>query len=130
MGYDLEGIKPKNKKGEYFYILRSFDYKDSYENIPGTIWRFVTSGAGGWGDPLDRDIGAVKRDVRNEYVSIEGAKRDYGVIIKGDPHWDPENLEVDMEATRKLREELRKNPPPKGFDYLERRKGPEGYQGS
>jgi N-methylhydantoinase B len=127
---DPETHLADREKGEYFYILRSFDYKDSYENIPGTIWRFVTSGAGGWGDPLDRDIEAVKRDVRNEYVSIEGAKRDYGVVIKGDPHWDPENLEVNLEATRKLREELRKSPPPKGLDYLERRKGPEGYQGS
>jgi N-methylhydantoinase B len=115
------------EKGEYFYILRSCDYKVSYKNIPGTIWRYITLGGGGWGDPLDRDIEAVKRDVRNEYVSIEGARRDYGVVIRGDPHWDPENLEVDLEATKKLREELRKNPPAKGLDYLDRRKGPEGY---
>jgi N-methylhydantoinase B len=118
---------PDRVKGEYFYILRSFDYKPSYKNIPGTIWRYITHGAGGWGDPLDRDIEAVKRDVRNEYVSIEGAKRDYGVVIRGDPHWDPENLKVDLEATNKLREELKKKPPVKGLDYLERRKGPKGW---
>ncbi len=127
---DPETHLPDREKGEFFYVLRSLDYKGSYENVPGSIWRYLTNCAGGWGDPLERDIEAVKRDVRNEYVSIEGARRDYGVVIKGDPHWDPENLEVDLEATRKLREELRKSPPPKGLDYLERRKGPEGYQGS
>ena len=50
--------------------------------------------------------------------------------MKGDPHWDPENLEVDLRATKKLREELRKKPPAEGVDYLERRQGPEGYGGS
>jgi N-methylhydantoinase B len=120
---------PDREKGEYFYPPRSFDYKSYYRNVPGSIWRYLTNFAGGWGDPLERDIGAVKRDVRNEYVSIEGARRDYGVVINGDPHWDPENLVVDMEATRRLREERRKNPPAEGADYLERRRGPEGYAG-
>ena len=125
---DPETHLPDREKGEYYYPLRSLDFKNSYKNVPGTIWRYITNSAGGWGDPLERDIEAVKRDVRNEYVSIEGAKRDYGVVIKGDPHWDPENLEVDLEATKKLREELRKNPPAEKVDYLERRKGPEGYR--
>ena len=126
---DPETHLPDREKGEYFYVLRSLDYKNSYKNVPGSIWRYMTNCAGGWGDPLKRDIGAVKRDVRNEYVSIEGAKKDYGVVITGDPHWDPENLEVDLEATSKLRDELRRKPPSKGIDYLERRQGPEGYQG-
>ena len=119
---------PDRINGEYYYISRSLEYKNHYKNLPGSIWRYLTNSAGGWGDPLDRDIDAVKRDVRNEYVSIEGAKRDYGVVIKGDPHWDPENLEVDLEATVKLREELRRNPPVGRLDYMERRSGPEGYQ--
>jgi N-methylhydantoinase B len=126
---DPETHLPDREKGEYYYILRSLDYKNSYKNVPGSIWRYLTNCAGGWGNPLDRDVEAVKGDVRDEYVSIEGAKRDYGVVIKGDPHWDPENLEVDMEATKKLREKLGKNPPTEGVDYLVRRKGPEGYQG-
>jgi N-methylhydantoinase B len=115
---------PDREKGEYYYVLRTTKYKTD----PGTIWRYINNGAGGWGDPLERDIEAVKRDVRNEYVSIEAAKRDYGVVINGDPHWDPENLEVDLETTEKLRNELRKNPLPPKVDYLERRKGPEGHK--
>jgi N-methylhydantoinase B len=125
---DPETHFPDREKGEYFYPLRSFDYKSSYKNIPGTIWRYITNCAGGWGDPLERDVEAVKRDVRNEYVSIEGAKRDYGVVVKGDPHWDPENIEVDVEATKKLRLELRTHPKAKKKDYLDRRKGPEGFK--
>jgi N-methylhydantoinase B len=36
-------------------------------------------------------------------VSIEGAARDYGVVITGDPDEDPEGLDVDLEATERLR---------------------------
>jgi len=40
-------------------------------------------GGGGWGDPLDRDPQAVLDDVWDEYVSMEGALRDYGVVLVG-----------------------------------------------
>jgi len=48
----------------------------------------------------------VKRDVRDEYLSIEGARTLYGVVIKGDPAHDPEGLEIDRDATQQLREEM------------------------
>ena len=40
-------------------------------------------GGGGWGDPLDRDPQAVLDDVLDEYVSVDGAERDYGVVLTG-----------------------------------------------
>ena len=40
-------------------------------------------GGGGWGDPLDRDPAAVLDDVWDEYVSVEGAFTDYGVVVTG-----------------------------------------------
>ena len=40
-------------------------------------------GGGGWGDPLDRDPQAVLDDVLDEYVSVAGAERDYGVVLTG-----------------------------------------------
>jgi N-methylhydantoinase B len=40
-------------------------------------------GGGGWGDPLERDPQAVLDDVLDEYVSVEGAERDYGVVFTG-----------------------------------------------
>ena len=125
---DPETHLADREKGEYYYPLRSMGYSNSIRNDPGTLWRYITNSAGGWGDPIDRDVEAVKRDVRNEYVSIEGAKRGYGVVIKGDPHWDPENLEVDYDATERLRRELKENPPLAKADYLDRRDGPEGYR--
>ncbi|MCX7621605.1 MAG: hydantoinase B/oxoprolinase family protein [Acidimicrobiales bacterium] len=64
-------------------------------------------GGGGWGDPLDRDPQAVLDDVLDEYVSVEGAERDYGVVLTGS--LDDLTLAVDNEATQRLREQLRSN---------------------
>jgi N-methylhydantoinase B len=58
-------------------------------------------GGGGWGDPLDRDPQAVLDDVLDEYVSIEGAARDYGVVLTGS--LDDLSLAVDVRATEELR---------------------------
>jgi N-methylhydantoinase B len=69
----------------------------------GAVFRYLTNGGGGWGSPADRDPQRVLEDVRDEYVSIEGAARDYGVVVLGDPLTDPEGLRIDQEATDKLR---------------------------
>jgi N-methylhydantoinase B len=58
-------------------------------------------GGGGWGDPLDRDPAAVLDDVLDEYVSVEGAERDYGVVLSG--RLDDLSLAVDNEATTAVR---------------------------
>jgi N-methylhydantoinase B len=42
--------------------------------------RYRTAGGGGFGDPRERDRGAVREDVADGYVSPEGAERDYGYI--------------------------------------------------
>jgi N-methylhydantoinase B len=54
-------------------------------------------GGGGWGDPLLRDPQAVLDDVWDEYVSVEGAFRDYAVVITGS--LEEMTLAVDHEAT-------------------------------
>jgi N-methylhydantoinase B len=71
------------------------------------VLRYVNNGGGGWGDPLERDPERVKRDVRDGYVTIAGAARDYGVVVVGDPEHDPEGLAVDTVATDRLRRSLR-----------------------
>jgi N-methylhydantoinase B len=58
-------------------------------------------GGGGWGDPLERDVEAVLDDVWDEYVSVEGAHRDYGVVITGT--LEAMDLAIDYEATKRLR---------------------------
>jgi N-methylhydantoinase B len=69
----------------------------------GQLIRIRTTGGGGWGDPYERDVELVRRDVRWGKVSREGAARDYGVIVTGTDD-DPE---VDLEATERRRAELR-----------------------
>jgi N-methylhydantoinase B len=58
-------------------------------------------GGGGWGDPLDREPQAVLDDVLDEYVSVEAAPRDYGVVFTGS--LDDLTLAVDEAATTELR---------------------------
>jgi len=66
----------------------------------GNSFVLFTGGGGGYGDPLERDVDSVREDVIQGYVTIEGAKKDYGVIL------DSETFEVDMKATGKLRKKL------------------------
>jgi N-methylhydantoinase B len=73
---------------------------------PLATWRYITNGGGGWGSPLQRDPSRVLVDVRDGYVSLEGARNDYGVVIAGDPDIDPEGLRLDLDATARLRGQL------------------------
>jgi N-methylhydantoinase B len=74
----------------------NFELKES-----DVLYMRVASG-GGYGDPLERDPELVRRDVMNVIVSVEAARELYGVILNG------QGLEVDLEATRQLRAEMRK----------------------
>lgn len=65
-----------------------------------------SSGGGGFGDPMDRDPEAVLADVEDEYVSIERAKRDYGVVVEAVDE-DRREFEIDREATEAEREHIR-----------------------
>lgn len=64
---------------------------------PGTVFHEIAGGGGGYGDPFQRPVEKVLKDVRNGFVSIEKAKEDYGVVI------DPLTFQVDQEETRRLR---------------------------
>jgi N-methylhydantoinase B len=39
-------------------------------------------GGGGYGDPFEREPQSVLQDVAGGYVSLEAARREYGVIIR------------------------------------------------
>jgi N-methylhydantoinase B len=72
---------------------------------------FETAGAGGVGDPLERDPEFVAKDVRWNLVSREAAESEYGVVIV-------DNGSVDAAATETKREEIGSNrPEPPGFDH-------------
>src|SRR5581483_8743026 len=51
--------------------------------LRGQVVRVVTTGGGGWGDPLERETNLVLRDVMEGRVSVESAKADYGVLLRG-----------------------------------------------
>ena len=68
---------------------------------PGDVVIMDVAGGGGYGDPLERDPEMIESDVMNEYVSIDSAREDYGVVI------NDETMKIDAEATEKLRESLK-----------------------
>jgi N-methylhydantoinase B len=81
----------------------------------GEAFEYLYGGGGGWGDPLDRDPAHVLDDVLDEYVSVEAARREYGVVLvhspdapNGGDSFDNDDLRVDEEATNSLRAELRR----------------------
>ena len=59
----------------------------------GDLFRLETCGGGGWGDPLTRDPMRVREDVARGFVTVRGAREDYGVVL------DPVTLAVDKSAT-------------------------------
>jgi N-methylhydantoinase B len=87
--------KDLDPRGRYYHWAA----QNPWVTPTGTIWRTLSDGGGGWGDPYQRDPDSVARDVRDGYVSVEGARRDYGVIVTGDPDHDPESVRADAEAT-------------------------------
>jgi N-methylhydantoinase B len=78
--------------------LRMSPLKLKAKTIPaGTLVRTMTGGGGGYGNPSERAPEQVQADVVDGYVSIDGARRDYGVAIAAD------TLTVDEERTKALR---------------------------
>jgi len=75
---------------------------------PGDRYAYRYGGGGGWGDPLLRDPHKVLDDVLDEYVSIEGARRDYGVVLTGS--LEALDLAIDWTATEALRAQRRRQP--------------------
>src|SRR5262245_19895763 len=59
-------------------------------------------GGGGFWDPLERDPERVLADVRSGYVSLESARRDYGVVI----NQEGRRFKLDVEGTKALRQRM------------------------
>ena len=65
------------------------------------VLRIELAGAGGWGDPLERDPALVLEDVLDDKLSLEHVQREYGVVI------DAGSMTVDVRATASLRSAMR-----------------------
>jgi len=68
----------------------------------GDVFSFGWSGGGGYGDPVDRDPEAVRKDVVEKLVSPHSAEKIYGVVL------DPETLCVNVKRTNQRRARIRK----------------------
>jgi N-methylhydantoinase B len=85
-----------------FYAINGEELPETLREAPltpGDIVQVNMNAGGGYGDPLDRDPESVLGDVLDGYVSIKGAKEDYGVVI------DEQILTIDHDATERLRRE-------------------------
>ncbi|WP_062204785.1 hydantoinase B/oxoprolinase family protein [Aureimonas sp. AU12] len=76
----------------------------------GDVFSRPTAGGGGFGDPLERDPALVLEDVKDDYVSVARAERDYGVVVTT---IDAELCEfaIDVEATKSARARIRAERP-------------------
>jgi N-methylhydantoinase B len=59
-----------------------------------------TGGGGGWGNPLERDVAAVRSDVIEEFVSRRFAEETYGVVLRDDLTLDEAQTEQRRNALR------------------------------
>ncbi len=80
------GTEQEQRKGSSYNFLEA-----------GQVLANNTGGGGGWGNPFERDPALVAKDVRNGFVSVEAAERDYGVAV------DPATFNVDTTRTATLR---------------------------
>jgi N-methylhydantoinase B len=58
----------------------------------GEVYRHQLPGAGGWGDPLKRDLDAIAQDLRLGKITPDAATRDYAVVFSA-------TGEIDQTAT-------------------------------
>jgi N-methylhydantoinase B len=71
---------------------------------PGEVLDCFQPGGGGYGDPFTRDTAAVVEDVVDGYVSVAGARRDYGVVVReADGGRGSERYVLDEDGTRRAR---------------------------
>jgi len=81
---------------------------DNIEVESDAVVKIVTTGGGGWGDPMKREPERVLYDVICGLVSEKSAKEDYGVVVRS----VGESIELDNKATEALREDIRSQSTP------------------
>ena len=88
-----EGVEDLGGRDEILQYCE-FDLK------PDDVLYYRLGQGGGYGDPIDRNVEAVLRDVHEGHVSEETARLVYGVVLKEGARV------VDVAATQKLREKI------------------------
>lgn len=67
----------------------------------GDVYRTLSAMGGGYGPAYERDADKVLDDVLDEFITIEAAREQYGVVI------DPKTMQVDADATTARRAKLK-----------------------
>jgi N-methylhydantoinase B len=65
-------------------------------------FEMMCASGGGYGDPLDRDPGAISLDVMDKRVDLTTARNIYGLVSTA-------NVEIDLPATQTLRDSMRRD---------------------
>jgi len=86
--------------------------RDSVPVKRGDIVRVTTPGGGGFGDPLERALDAVRLDVQRGLVSLISAARDYGVVLTKKTLGRSTVYEIDQNATHELRRQMQEKRDP------------------
>src|SRR5262249_34041988 len=84
------------------YVSPHLSKDEDIRAVGGDSITVRTPGGGGYGDPWQRDVSLVARDVARGYFTVEDAQRDYGVVLTAG-----ESPEVDRRATEELRTQRR-----------------------
>lgn len=89
----IGGLSPNGDWTSPLLSGHAFNYDEQF--------LFESTGGGGWGKPAERPVGKVLDDVLDEYISVDAARRDYGVVI------DTATMMVDEAETARLRSILK-----------------------
>jgi N-methylhydantoinase B/oxoprolinase/acetone carboxylase alpha subunit len=89
-------------------------YATGVKLVKGDEFCFGSSGGGGYGHPSQRDPELVLKDVIDGYMTLQGAREDYGVSIKVIDE-DTLAYEIDWDETKKLKAELAGKKFPEGL---------------
>jgi N-methylhydantoinase B len=103
--YPPWGLFGGRKGGQQLLILNEGNDKEEnltlrafgFELQEGNSVTIHSGGGGGYGNPFERDPELVARDVRMGYVTVDGALKDYGVVV------DDKTFAVDVRNTQKIR---------------------------
>jgi len=76
----LHGGRPGERR-RYWINGEPVHPKGRYVLKPGDVISTAEPGGGGLGEPRERPAAAVLEDVKAGLVSVEGARRDYGVAV-------------------------------------------------
>ena len=98
MNYSVSVIDPSGKETVFPGMTDTVIVK------PGSSVRIVTTGGGGWGDPLKREVERVVYDVQCGLVSKKQAKALYGVVLNKVGR----KFAADVKATKALRQQMAK----------------------